>query len=80
VFEEYTRQVLRKEEGEERNSEDVSTTTGTVVVGIATGDMVQHTGPVKLVSTSSDKQVGRIEVFHTDGASLGLKWLSNAFG
>lgn len=80
MFEEYTRQVLRTEEGEERNSEDVSATTGAMIVGIGTGDMVQHTGPVELVSTPGHEQVGRLEGFHTDGASVGLKWLSNRVG
>ena len=80
MFEEYTRQVLRTEEGEERNSEDVSATTGAMIVGIGTGDMVQHTGPVKLVSAPSDEQIGRLEVFHTDGASIAMKWLCNRFG
>jgi hypothetical protein len=81
VFEEYTRQVLRvEEETEERNSEDMSATTGTVVVGIGTGDMVQHTGTVKLVSAPSHEQISWLEVFHTDGASVSMKWLCNRFG
>ena len=80
MFEEYTRQVLRvEEETEERNSEDMSATTGTVVVGIGTGDIVQHTGTVKLVSAPSHEQISRLEVFHTDGASFSMKWLCNRF-
>ena len=73
--------MLRVEqETEERNSEDVSATCGAIVVGIANGDMVQHTGPVELVSAPSNKQVGGFEVFHTDRACISMKWLRHRFG
>jgi hypothetical protein len=58
----------------------MSATDGAIVIGIANGDMVQHTGPVELVSASSNKQVGGFEVFHADRAGIGMKWLLDLFG
>lgn len=57
----------------------MSAATGAMIVGVGTGDMVQHTGPVKLVSAPSHEQIGRLEVLHTDGASFSMKWLCRRF-
>ena len=69
-----------EQETEERNSEDVSATCGAIVVGLVSGDMVQHTSPVELVSAPSNKQVGGFEVFHTDRACIGVEGLRHRFG
>jgi len=57
----------------------MSATTGAMIVGIGTGDMVQHTGPMKLVSAPSHEQISWLEILHTDGASVSMKWLCNRF-
>ena len=55
-------------------------TDGTIVVCIVTGDMVQHTGPVKLVPAPGDEQIGRGEVVYTYRACAGLERLRDCFG
>jgi len=58
----------------------VSATCGAIVVGIANGDMVQHTCPMELVSTSSHEQISWFEVFHAYRACFSMKWLCHRFG